>query len=78
LSHRSFNVGSLAFTAQHVGGRGFVLEQYEQEFPARRPDSSAVTLDDQWMRDAELVMIEMIPAGAITRSLVVDGFRMTP
>jgi hypothetical protein len=78
VSHRSFTAGSFVFTPQQLGGHGFVLQQYEQEFPARRPDTSAITLDDQWMRDAELVMIEMIPAGAITRSLVVDGFRMTP
>jgi hypothetical protein len=78
LSHGSFAAGQFVFMTPQIGGRGFVLDQYDQEFPARRPDTSSITIDDQWMRDAELVMIEMIPAGAITRSLVVDGFRMTP
>jgi len=39
---------------------------------------SAVTLDGSWLQGAELVVVEMIPAGAIERTLVVDGFRMAP
>jgi len=63
----------------HVGGRGFVLEQYELQFPARaRPDGPSVALDDTWLDGSEVVIVEMIPAGLTSRPVTIDGFRMAP
>jgi hypothetical protein len=62
-----------------VGGRGFVLEQYELQFPAEaRPEGPSVDLDEAWLAGSELVILETIPAGLISRTVTIDGFRMTP
>jgi hypothetical protein len=79
LSDRGFGTGGFYVSAPHVGGRGFILEQYELQFPARaRPDGSSVDLDEAWLAGAELVILESIPAGRISRTVTIDGFRMTP
>jgi hypothetical protein len=79
LSQEGFNTGRFFMSAPHVGGRGFVLEQYELHFPARtRPDSPAVDLDEGWLAGSELAILETIPAGRISRTLTIDGFRMAP
>jgi hypothetical protein len=79
LFEEGFSTGGWVLTSPHVGGRGFVLEQYELQFPShRRPDASPVDLDQSWLAGAELVMLETIPAGRIRRSVRLDGFRMTP
>jgi hypothetical protein len=73
-TNSTFFVGGL-----HVGGHGFVLEQYELVFPAiGRPDEPQADLDDAWLAGAELVILEIIPAGRITRTVTLDGFRMSP
>ena len=60
-----------------VGGRGFVLQQYELEFPS--PGYSgipSVDLDEAWLAGSELVILEMVPAGVIGRTVTIEGFRM--
>ena len=77
LSGEGFSTGTLFLSTPHVGGRGFVLEQFEVQFPAgARPGGSPVDLDDAWIAGAEVVVVEMIPAGRISRTVTVDGFRM--
>jgi hypothetical protein len=83
LSQEGFSTGgfSIGFSMStpHVGGRGFVLEQYELQFPAGgRPDSPSVDLDEAWLASSELVILEAIPAGRISRTVTIDGFRMAP
>ena len=79
LSGEGFSTGTLFLSTPHVGGRGFVLEQFEVQFPAgARPGGSPVDLDDAWIAGAEVVVVEMIPAGRISRTVTVDGFRMAP
>lgn len=79
LSRDGYSAGAFSISAPHVGGRGFVLEQYELQFPAiARPEGSSVDLDDAWLAGAELVVVETIPAGSISRTVTIDGFRMTP
>jgi len=66
-------------SAAHVGGRGFVLEQYELHFPAGvRPESPSVDLDEAWLAGSELPILETIPAGRISGTVTIDGFRMAP
>jgi hypothetical protein len=79
LSQDGFSAGAFFVSRPRVGGRGFVLEQYEIEFPARsRPDGSSVDLDEAWIDGAELVILEAIPAGVISRAVTLDGFQMVP
>lgn len=79
LSQEGFSTGGFYMSAPHVGGRGFVLEQYELQFPARaRPDGPLVDLDEAWLAGSELVILETIPAGGISRTVTIDGFRMAP
>lgn len=79
LSQEGFSTGGFYMSAPHIGGRGFVLEQYELHFPARTsPDSPAVDLDEAWLEGSELAILETIPAGRISRTVTIDGFRMAP
>lgn len=79
LFQEGFSTGGFSMSAPHVGGRGFVLEQYELQFPARaRPDGPLVDLDEAWLASSELVILEAIPAGRISRTVTIEGFRMTP
>ena len=62
-----------------IGGLGFVLDQYDFEFPEQRGFNAAVVdLDESWLNGAELVALEMVDAGRLTRRVILDGFRMTP
>jgi hypothetical protein len=79
LSQGGFSAGGFSMAAPHVGGRGFVLEQYELHFPVRtRPDTPAVDLDEAWLAGSELAILETIPAGRISRTVTIEGFRMAP
>jgi hypothetical protein len=79
LSQEGLSTGGFYMSAPHVGGRGFVLEQYELQFPAEaRPEGPSVDLDHAWLAGSELVILETIPAGLISRTVTIDGFRMTP
>ena len=74
-----FSAGGFYLSVPHVGGRGFVLEQYEIQFPGEaRPDGPSVDLDEAWLAGSELVVLEMVAAGRISRPLTIDGFRMVP
>lgn len=74
-----FSVGSFFLPTTRVGGRGFVLEQYALEFPDRRGfERAGVDVDQAWFDGAELVIVEMVSAGHLTRRVTLDGFRMTP
>ena len=61
----------------HVGGRGFVFEQVEVDFPQHNW-ISAIDLDDAWVSGAEFVIIEIVPAGHLSRTATIDDFRMAP
>jgi hypothetical protein len=84
LSVEGFSTGGfggfyMSTSAPHVGGRGFVLEQYELHFPERaRPDGPPLDIDEAWLAGSELVILEMIPAGRVSRTVTIDGFRMAP
>jgi hypothetical protein len=79
LSADGFTAGPFFLSRPRVGGRGFVLEQYEIVFPARaRPDGSPVDLDEAWIDGAEFVILESIPAGVISRTVTIDRFQMVP
>jgi hypothetical protein len=79
LSQEGLSTGGFYMSAPHVGGRGFVLEQYELQFPAgARPDGPSVDLDEAWLGGSELVVLEMMPAGLISRTVTIDEFRMAP
>jgi hypothetical protein len=79
ISQEGFSAGGIRTSAIHVGGRGFVLEQYELQFPARaQPDAPSLDLDAAWLDGSALVIVETIPAGVISRPVTIDGFRMAP
>jgi hypothetical protein len=79
LSADGIGAGGFFLSRPRLGGRGFVLEQYEIEFPARsRPDGSSVDLDDAWIGGADLVVLEAMPAGVIRRTVAIDRFKMMP
>jgi hypothetical protein len=37
-----------------------------------------VDLDEAWLEGSELAILETIPAGRISRTVTIDGFRMAP
>lgn len=79
LSHDTFSAGVFMVSMPRFGGRGFVLDQSAIDVPARTlADGSAADLDEAWIRDAELVVLEMVPAGVINRTVSAEPFRMTP
>jgi hypothetical protein len=79
LSSAGFSAGTFYLSKPGIGGRGFVLEQYEIVFNARaRSDGSPVDLDEAWIDGAELVILESIPAGVISRTMTIDRFQMVP
>lgn len=79
LTQKGFSAAGFYMSVPRVGGRGFVLEQYELQFPVRaEPDGPSVDLDDAWVAGSELVILEIVPAGRISRTVTIEGFRMTP
>jgi hypothetical protein len=79
LADEGFSTGPWFLQSPRIGGRGFVLEQYELVFPPNRAsETSQVDLDSSWLAAAELVMLETIPAGRISRRVTVEGFAMAP
>jgi hypothetical protein len=79
LSQDGFSAGAFFLPTPRIGGRGFVLEQFEIEFPARsRPDDPPVDLEAGWIDGAELVVLETVSAGAIDRTVTVEEFQITP
>lgn len=64
------------FTVE-AGASGFDVHTIVLEFPIRAVGRRAgPAIDAAWMADAELVMVETIGAGVLTRSLVIDDFRV--
>ena len=75
----SFSGGLFWIPTPHVGGRGFVLEQPQLDFPPRSwASASAVDLDESWVSGAEFVILETIPAGRVTRTVTIENFRLVP
>ena len=61
------------------GQGSFAVAHSVTEFPARREGQPITSmLDDSWLADADLVVIESALAGWLTRTVTVDGFRMQP
>ena len=79
LHDEGFSAAGFFFPTLRIGGRGFVLEQYDFEFPDRPGfNYEPVDLDESWLNGAELVVVEMVSAGYLTRPVSLNGFRMTP
>jgi hypothetical protein len=56
--------------------RGFVVQHEAQHFPGRRSraDAKRPQLDTAWLKDAELVVVENVYAGRVTRTLTAEDF----
>jgi hypothetical protein len=79
ISQGGFNASTFYLPEPHVGGRGFVLEQYEVQFPPRRGlEGQFVDLNEAWLAGSDLVVLEMVFAGRVSRTVTIDGFRMVP
>jgi hypothetical protein len=79
--HGQFNVGALFGLSIYGSGSGQPFSEWSQtlRYPTRASSSSpAGRIDAAWLDAAELVVIESVYAGRVTRSLDVDGFRMRP
>jgi hypothetical protein len=56
---------------------GFGFSDHVERYPARSTfGTGGGQIDAAWLADADLVTIETVYAGRVSRSLVVDGFRM--
>jgi hypothetical protein len=68
-----------AFNVSHTstsGIRGIVLH-----FPAPPPDGlqgESIALDDEWIANAELVIVRTVPGGFVQRSLEIPRFTLRP
>jgi hypothetical protein len=72
-----FNV--VLFGGWSVEGRsasGFGFFDRVERYPARSTFTTAGQIDAGWLADADLAVIETVYAGRVSRSLVVEGFRM--
>ena len=55
------------------------MSQYDFEFPDRPGfNYEPVDLDESWLNGAELLVVEMVSAGYLTRPVSLNGFRMRP
>jgi hypothetical protein len=82
IHHRSFGASSfflmslLGFTLD-AGRQGFSVELLWVDYPPRWGMSvDRPTIDPQWLAGADLVIVDTVPAGVITRTVVLDDFRM--
>jgi hypothetical protein len=58
---------------------GFILEEISLHFPPRgQPGMNAFVLDPSWVAEAELAILEKVPAGSVERTVVIDRFKMQP
>jgi hypothetical protein len=82
IHHRGFGASSfflmslLGFTLD-PGRQGFSVEHLWVDYPPRwgmRTEGPAI--DAPWLADADFVIVETVPAGVITRTVVLDDFRM--
>jgi hypothetical protein len=72
LFQRTFPLGS--FGANPSSG-GFGVYRIRASFPPYRPiRAGEPTLDDEWLRGAELVIVRSSPGGAVQRSLEIAEF----
>jgi hypothetical protein len=55
---------------------GFGFLDRVEHYPARSPVNAIGPLDAEWLGASELVVIETAYAGRVSRSIVVEGFRM--
>ena len=54
MYHNGFGIGGIPLPSLHIGGRGFVNEPYELQFPGRMaPPDTSLDLDPAWIEGAE-------------------------
>lgn len=79
LTQSGMNLGPLGSVHSAPTAKGFHLDQYQLQFPAQAGiDRSAISLDPEWLADAELAILETVSAGIVTRPLEISAFRMQP
>ncbi len=68
--------GSLfgGWTLEGASGSAFGFEDHIERYPA--PFSEAGPIDADWLASADVAVIETAYAGRVSRSIVVDGFRI--
>jgi hypothetical protein len=57
-------------------GSGFGFLDHVEGYPERSPFATARRIDADWLAGADVVAIETAYAGRVSRSIVVEGFRM--
>jgi hypothetical protein len=70
---------AVLFGGWSVEGRsasGFGFFDRVERYPARSTFSTGAGIDAAWLADADLAVIETAYAGRVSRSIVVEGFRM--
>jgi hypothetical protein len=79
ITSRSLSLLNVLFGGWTIEGQyasGFGFFDHVERYPARSTFSTAARIDAAWLADADLAVIEMVYTGRVSRSLVVDGFRM--
>jgi hypothetical protein len=74
LPFRNLPFGGWSFEAPLASGFGVV--DHVERYPAQSLFGAAGQIDADWLARADLAVIETAYAGRVSRSLVVDGFRM--
>ena len=70
---------AVLFGGWSVEGRsawGFGFFDRVERYPARSTFGTGAGIDAAWLADADLAVIETAYAGRVSRSIVVEGFRM--
>jgi hypothetical protein len=67
----SFFVG---WSVEGAGGSAFGFVDHIERYPA--PFSEAGPIDADWLASADVAVVETVYAGRVSRSLVIEGFRM--
>lgn len=83
VQHRSFGASSFfllslfGFTLD-PGRQGFSVEHFWMDVPPpwRSRAGERSTIDAPWLAGADFVIVETVPAGVVTRTIVLDDFRM--
>ena len=72
----SSSIAMLPLIMLDSASRGFIVQHEALHFPSRmsRPDATRPRLDAAWLADAELVVVERVYAGRVTRTLTAEDF----
>ena len=64
------------FVSDPGEGLGFSFVHLAQHYPARGTLASAPRIDAAWLDGADLVLVETVYAGRVTRSIAAESFKM--